>query len=440
MRMMLNSQRAFRDGKQYIPDGVSSPMRAFQLVGGDPMCVSRAKGSKIYDLDNNEYIDYLCSFGATLTGHSNDDINSEVAKQLELGTIYGLTSQLEYGVAEQIVNSSSDIDQVRFVCSGTEAVMTAVRIARAHTGRNIILKFVGSYHGHADALLQNPSVAEFKTKGATTGLAQSTEESVILCTYNSSEELESAFKNFGNDIAAVIVEPIATNMGLVISNVDFLKSIRSLCTQHGALFIADEVVTGFRFGFGPYTSSLGLEPDLFTFGKIIGGGLPIGAYGGKQEYMEHVAIGNSVFQSGTFAANPLTLSASKANLSLLSTAGFYDKLEESGTYLKAAIESEFKKFNIPFYVSRKGALLGVSYRDSSEQMKSYADVKSQDYGLYSDIHKRLLNKGILLAPSLEEPIFIGSSHTHADFDYLATNLAIAISDAMGEKIDRAKSA
>lgn len=432
MRSTVNSQRAFDHGKQYIPDGVSSPMRAFQLVGGDPICATRAAGARIYDTDDNEYIDYLCSFGATLIGHSNKDVNQQVAKQLELGSIYGLTTPLEHTVAEQIVSSSDDIDQVRFVCSGTEAVMTAVRIARAHTGRNIILKFVGSYHGHADALLQSPATIDFKTKGSTSGLAQSSRESVILCTYNSSEELEAAFKNYGDDIAAVIVEPIATNMGLVISNVEFLKSIRSLCTQHGSLFIADEVVTGFRFGFGPYTSTLGLEPDLFTFGKIIGGGLPIGAYGGKKELMDHVAIGNSVFQSGTFAANPLTLSASSAILEQLSAPGFYDKLEESGSYLQSAIESEFKRYGIPFYVSRKGALLGVSYRASSEQMQSYKDVKSQDADLFTQVHQRLLNKGILLAPSLEEPIFIGSSHSRADFDYLATNLAMAISDAMGE--------
>lgn len=440
MRAITNSQQAFEFGKKYMPDGVSSPMRAFKLVGGNPLCISRAEGSKIYDVDDNEYIDYLCSFGATLVGHSNSDVNQEVVQQLESGSIYGLTTQLEYDVAEQIVNSSSDIDQVRFVCSGTEAVMTAVRIARAHTERNIILKFVGSYHGHADALLQTPVNADFKTKGSTIGLAQTNQESVILCTYNNSEELESIFKTYGADIAAVLVEPIATNMGLVVSNIEFLESIRGLCSKYGALFIADEVVTGFRFSFGPYTSSLGLEPDLFTFGKIIGGGLPIGAYGGKKEYMQHVAIGNSVFQSGTFAANPLTLSASKAILSLLSAPGFYSKLEDSGTYLKEAIDTEFRRLNIPFYVSRKGALLGVSYRDSSKPMQSYSDVRSQDYDLYSQVHQRLLNDGVLLAPSLEEPIFIGSAHTRTDFDRLASCLAMAISGAMEEKNNRAKSA
>ncbi|MBX2848240.1 MAG: glutamate-1-semialdehyde 2,1-aminomutase [Acidiferrobacterales bacterium] len=440
MRAIANSQRAFEYGKKYIPDGVSSPMRAFKLVGGNPLCVSRAEGSRIYDVDDNEYIDYLCSFGATLVGHSNREVNNEIVRQLESGSIYGLTAQLEYDVAEQLVNSSGDIDQVRFVCSGTEAVMTAVRIARAHTGRNIILKFVGSYHGHADALLQTPVSVDFKTKGSTIGLAQTKQESVILCTYNNSEELESIFKTYGSDIAAVLVEPIATNMGLVVSNVEFLKSIRSMCSKYGSLFIADEVVTGFRFSYGPYTSSLGLEPDLFTFGKIIGGGLPVGAYGGKREYMQHVAIGNSVFQSGTFAANPLTLSASKATLSLLSEPGFYAKLEDSGIYLKEAIAAEFKRLDIPFYVSRKGALLGVSYRDSSIPMQSYSDVRSQDYDLYAQVHQRLLDNGVLLAPSLEEPIFLGSAHTRADFDHLASSLALAISDAMQEKNSRAKSA
>lgn len=430
------SKELFQRGVKLIPDGVSSPMRAFRLVDGEPVCIASAKGARIIDVDGNEYADYLCSFGATLVGHADERITQAIHDQLKKGTVYGLTSELEYQVAERIVRSSADIDQVRFVCSGSEAVMTAVRIARAHTGRKIIVKFVGSYHGHADALLAMPLSVENLTKGNTAGLDEEINQSVLMSAYNDIDELTKIFSNYGDDIAGVVVEPIATNMGLVLSNIDFLKAIRNLCSEFGSVFIADEVVTGFRLCYGPYTSSLGLEPDLITFGKIIGGGMPIGAYAGKQELMNHVKIGHDVFQSGTFASNPISMAAANAVLTVLAEESFYEDLNKNAEDFMNLIQKQFREHSIPFLVTRRGPLLGVAYRDSNQPMGCYDDVKTQNYNLFRELHQAMMKKSILMAPSMEEPIFISAAHQLADFEYFSSALAGSICRIMDVQMDK----
>lgn len=429
MRFTTKSSDLFKHGRAVIPDGVSSPMRAFAQVGGNPICAAWARGSKITDADGNVYTDFLNAFGALILGHARDEVVEAVSRQAALGTVYGLSTALEYQLAEKIVASTPSIEKIRFVCSGTEAVMTAARIARSHTERSLLLKFSGAYHGHSDALLASPlnlGPAAAKTKGATQGVAEQLNREVLLCEYNDKDQLEELFSAHGHQIAAVLVEPFATNMGFVKPQPGFHALIRALCDRHGALLIFDEVVTGFRFNFGGACNSLGVDPDLVTFGKIIGGGAPIGAYAGKARYMQHVAIGSKVFQSGTFAANPLTMAAGNAALDVLARPGFYDALEARGAWLEAAIRRQFAAWRIPFHFSRHGALAGVAFRDSREAMRSYKDVKTQDYEVFKKVHARLLERGFLMPPSLEEPIFISAAHSLDDVTSLAEALAESI--------------
>lgn len=427
------SREMFNKNTHYIPDGVSSPMRAFRQVGGDPICLANGHAAIVTDVDGNTYIDFLSAFGANLLGHAHPKVVQAIAHQAQQGTVLGLTSPLEYRLAQKILKSTPVLDQIRFVCSGTEAVMTTVRIAKAHTGRDKIVKFVGSYHGHADALLASPADRLFNTKGVTKGISDYLSKDVLLCEYNDIESLKNLFQTHGEHIAAVIVEPYATNMGFVIAKNGFFQQIRSLCDQYQSVFIFDEVVTGFRFGFGGVCNLMNIKPDLVTFGKIIGGGLPIGAYAGKEKYMSHVKIGGDVFQSGTFAANPLTMAAGLAALEVMEEEGFYENLQRKGEDLYQYITDAFEQKNIPFLFTHYKGLGGIAFRNSNEPMSCYADVKTQRYDIYTKTHKKLLAKGFLLAPSLEEPIFITAAHTTEHLQDLAEALADAIDEVLTEE-------
>jgi glutamate-1-semialdehyde 2,1-aminomutase len=440
MRVLQKSIQCFERGRLVIPDGVSSPMRAFAQVGGNPFCVASAKGAVVRDVDGNEYIDMLNGFGALLLGHAPDTVVEAISKQASQGTVYGFSTESEYRLAERIVASTPAIDQVRFVCSGTEAVMTAARIARAHTGRSLLVKFVGSYHGHSDVMLATPAnlnAAVDQTKGVSRGITEALNREVLLCEYNDLNQLQDLFAKHGKDIAAVLVEPIATNMGFVKPQAGFHQGIRDLCDQHGALFIFDEVVTGFRFRFGGVCSKMDIQPDLITFGKIIGGGTPVGAFAGRRELMKHVQIGQSVFQSGTFAANPLTMAAANAALDVLAQPGFYEGMEQRGSWLESAIKREFESHDIPFLFTRYGALSGIAYRNSDSQMTSYRDVKTQQYGLYKAVHARMLDAGFIMAPSLEEPVFLSAAHTQAHIERFAHCLADAIANVLAQQAHQA---
>lgn len=428
MRSTLESSKAFTSGKKYVPDGVSSPMRTFSLVGNNPLVIDSATGSKIRDIDGNIYTDFLSGFGALYLGHARSEINDAIKNQLDKAIIYGLTNELEYSLAKKIVDSTPAIDSIRFVCSGSEAVMTAVRIARAHTERKTLVKFVGSYHGHTDPLLALPkSDKTIKTKGATDG---TTENHVLLCDYNNSQQLEDIFKKNPDSIAAVIVEPIATNMGFVMPKEGFHQSIRALCDQYGALFIFDEVVTGFRFTFGGVSQLFDIDPDLTTFGKIIGGGTTIGAYAGKAQFMDNVKIGNRVFQSGTFSGNPLSMAAGNAALDILAKPGFYSEMEAKGALLESEIERNFLAHDIPFNFSRFGSLSGTSFKADSNVMTNYSDVQSQFYDVYREVHRLMLDKGFLIAPSLEEPIFLTAAHSNKDIKEFSQAYGACIGQAL----------
>ncbi|MCG9760808.1 MULTISPECIES: aspartate aminotransferase family protein [Pseudoalteromonas] len=425
---MKNSERIFAAANEVIPNGVSSPMRTFSLVGGSPIILESAKGSKIIDVDGREYTDFLSGFGAIYLGHSRTEISNAVSEQLDKGLVVGLSTEIEQQLAKKIVDSTSAIDKLRFVVSGSEAVMTALRIARAYTNRKLFLKFVGSYHGHADALLAQPEGNEgVATKGTTNGVA---EHNVLLCEYNNSEQLREIFETHGDQIAAVIVEPFATNMGFVKPQQGFHQNIRQLCNDYGSLFIFDEVVTGFRFRFGGVSELLDVDPDLTTFGKIIGGGAPVGAYGGKEKFMKLVEIGNKVFQSGTFAGNPITMSAGNAALDIMAQPGFYEKMDAKGKLLESEIKTHFAKFDIPFHFTRFGALSGIAFRRSEADMKSYSDVKQQEYDVFKNTHLVMREKGYLMAPSLEEPIFLTDAHSEEDIKGFAKALAETIAEQL----------
>ncbi len=431
MRTLTKSTELFARGRKVLPDGVSSPMRAFAQVGGNPICAVSAKGSKITDADGNVYTDFLSAFGANLVGHAHDEVVAALTAQVAKGSVYGLSTELEYTLAEKIVASTSVVDKLRFVCSGTEAVMTATRIARSYTGRNLLLKFRGSYHGHSDVMLASPNnIGQDKGgKGGTQGISDTQNREILLCEYNDVNELQQLFDKHGKDIAAVLVEPFATNMGFVKPKPGFHAKIRELCDANGSLFIFDEVVTGFRFRFGGVCDDMGIKPDLITWGKIIGGGAPVGAYAGRAEIMDTVAIGARVFQSGTFAANPLTMAAGNAVLDILARPGFYEGMDERGKWFEAAVTAQFADRGIPYQFTRHGALCGVAYR-STGVMANYVDVKTQQYDVFAKVHRKLLDRGYLTAPSLEEPFFITAAHTKDELTAFAEALAMSIEEAL----------
>jgi glutamate-1-semialdehyde 2,1-aminomutase len=432
MRHNPNSAMLFARSARVIPDGVSSPMRAFKQVGGNPIAAVKGKGAQITDLDGKTYVDFLNCFGALILGHARDEVVEAIARQAALGTAYGVSSDLECQLAEKIVRSTPSIEKVRFVCSGTEAVMTAVRIARGHTRRNLLVKFHGAYHGHSDALLASRRQASVPSagKGNTNGLTDAANQAVILCDYNDKDQLEALFFEHGDKIAAVVVEPFATNMGFVKPQPGFHKLIRLLCDRSGALLIFDEVVTGFRFNFGGVCTAMDIDPDLVTFGKIIGGGTPVGAFAGKADLMKHVAVGGDIFQSGTFSANPLTMAAGNATLDILARPGFYEALEAKGALLEAAVTRQFAQQQIPFLFTRHGALAGVAFRDSPEPMTSYQDVKTQMYDVFSNIHASMRERGFLMPPSLEEPLFLSAAHSNENLEAFAAALGASIRMAM----------
>ena len=437
-RSQTRSEKLFERGKKSIPDGVSSPLRSFTLVGGDPIVARAACGARITDADGKEYVDFLNGFGALILGHAHEEVVEAVKRQAGRGTSYGLSTEAEYELAERIVASTSSIEAVRFVCSGTEALMTATRIARSHTGRDLILKFFGSYHGHSDALLASPlnlqkSSVELKT--VSKGIAHHANRDVLLADYNDAEEVERIFAEHGGAIAAVLVEPHSTNMGFVKSRPEFIKTLRDITHQYGALLIFDEVVSGFRFNFGGVSNLFGVEPDLTTFGKIIGGGTPVGAFAGKAAYLSHVAIGGGVFQSGTFAGNPLTMAAGNAALDVIGRPGFYERLEKKGSFVCQLLADGFEAHQIPFLISRVGSVLGIAFRNNLEPMRNYRDVKTQDYELFSKFHRSMRDSGFLLAPSLEEPVFLSAAHTDANLRGF-TDAAVAALSELHSVVER----
>ncbi len=412
---MQRSQQAFAAAQQLIPGGVNSPVRAFKSVGGTPRFIDRAEGPYIFDIDGNRYIDYVLSWGPMILGHAQPEVVAAIQQQAAKGTSYGAPTELETELAQLICDLVPSVEMVRFVNSGTEATMSALRLARAATGRSKILKFAGGYHGHADFLLSDAGsgVATLglpASAGVTTGQTADT----ITVQYNDSSAVEQAFAELGAEIAAVIIEPVAGNMGLVQPQPGFLQLLRDLTQRHGALLIFDEVMTGFRVARGGAQERFGILPDLTCLGKVVGGGLPCAAYGGRREIMQHVAPLGAMYQAGTLSGNPLAMAAGIATLKQL-TPEMYVELERCGTRLMEGMRAAAAQHDIPIQTAVVGSMIGFFF--APEPVTSYAEAKPLcDTARYARFFHAMLEQGVYLAPSQFEAGFLSVLHVEAIID------------------------
>jgi glutamate-1-semialdehyde 2,1-aminomutase len=409
------SSALFDRAQKILVGGVNSPVRAFRAVGGEPLIVERASGSRVWDADGREYIDYICSWGALILGHAHPDVVAAIADQAQRGTSYGITSPLEVDLGETIARAIPSIEKIRFVSSGTEAAMSAIRLARAATRRDLILKFEGGYHGHADAFLAEAgSGLATLSISSSPGVPKSFAELTLNAPYNDVAAVGGLFREHPGKIAAVIVEPIAANMGVVPPARGFLEALRQITARHGALLIFDEVITGFRLTHGGAQKSFGIQPDLTILGKIIGGGLPVAAYGGRRELMEMVAPLGSVYQAGTLSGNPLAMRAGLASLPKLETLGFYESLNAKAERLANGLREALVKAEIPGQVNAIGSLLTIFF--AADAVTNYAAAKRSDAARFAAFFREMLSRGVLLPPSQFEALFVSAAHSDADID------------------------
>lgn len=414
--MALNtSKRLFDRSKSLIPGGVNSPVRSYLNVGGTPPFIASGNGSRITDVDGNSYIDYVMSWGPLILGHAYPDVVEAVRDQAGLGVSYGAPTELELELAEIITDAFGSIDLVRLVSSGTEACMTALRLSRAYTGRDKILKFEGCYHGHSDGLLvQAGSGAAYLSEATSAGVTESQATDTFVAPYNDLDQVESIFKSAGDQVAAVIVEPVAGNMGMVMPQPGFLEGLRRLTQQHGSLLIFDEVITGFRVRYGGYQDHVGVYPDITCLGKVIGGGLPVGAYGGRREVMETVAPLGAMYQAGTLSGNPIAVTAGIATLKALRDPSMYEALSGLTERLCDGLEAICSEDGRDLQVNRLGSMWGTHFSESP--VNSYADISASASETYSRYFHVMLDHGIYLAPSAYETSFVSSAHSQADID------------------------
>jgi glutamate-1-semialdehyde 2,1-aminomutase len=405
----------FARAQKILAGGVNSPVRAFRAVGGTPLIIDRARGSRLWDADGREYIDYVCSWGALILGHAHPDVISAVAAQAARGTSYGMTSPLEIELGERIARAVPSVEMVRFVSSGTEATMSAVRLARAFTGRDLILKFEGCYHGHSDSFLSEAG-SGLATLGisACPGVPDAFAQLTLNAPYNDVAAVERLFAAHRGKIAAVIVEPVAANMGVVPPADGFLESLREIARREGALLIFDEVITGFRLALGGAQSVYKIAPDLTTMGKIIGGGLPVAAYGGKREIMQRVAPLGPVYQAGTLSGNPLAMRAGLAVLPHLEAAGFYDSLDRKAARLAEGLRAALRESGVAGRVNLSGSLLTLFFGEA--EIRNYSGAKASRKELFPKFFAEMLRRGVFLPPSQFEALFVSSAHTDEDID------------------------
>lgn len=418
----MNSQELFARARQVMPGGVNSPVRAFRAVGGTPLFVARALGSRLFDVEGQSYLDYCMSWGAIILGHAHPVVVQAITEQVERGTSFGTCHELEVLMAEVICEAFPSIEMVRFTNSGTEAVMSALRLARGYTGRTLVVKCSGCYHGHVDSLLVQGG-SGLLTLGIpdSLGVPEAFAQTTILLPYNHVEEVTEVFSRWGEEIAAVIVEPVAGNMGVVIPNREFLETLRRITLDYGALLIFDEVITGFRIAYSGAQGYYGIVPDMTILGKIIGGGLPVGAYGGRREIMEHVAPEGKVYQAGTLSGNPLTLSAGYAVVTYLRDhPEIYPELERKAQRLALGMKSIFQEAGIPVHVNQLGSMLTLFF--TQEAVHDSASAFRVDRRLYADFFHEMLRNGVYLPPSPFEAMFLSLAHRDDDID---TTLEIA---------------
>jgi len=414
-RERKRSREIFERAERVLVGGVNSPVRAFRAVGGEPLIIERGSGANLYDADGNELLDYVCSWGAMILGHANPAISEAIAEQARRGTSFGVTTELELELAELIMKAIPFIEKIRFVSSGTEATMSAVRLARGVTKRDFIVKFEGCYHGHADSFLSQAG-SGLATLGIAEcpGVPQALAALTLNVPYNDLGAVENAFAQQRSKIAAVIVEPIAANMGVVPPATNFLKGLREITRRNGAHLIVDEVITGFRLHNGSVQDLLGIEADLTTLGKIIGGGVPVAAYGGRADLMNHVAPLGPVYQAGTLAGNPLAMRAGIAALKQLSKPDLYDQMIQLARRLVFGLRSELADAGIAAQINAIGSLATIFF--TAGPVRNYTDAQRSDTKRYAKFFREMLDRGIFLAPSQFEATFISAAHTSADID------------------------
>ncbi len=409
------SAKYFEEAKQYIPGGVNSPVRAFKSVGGNPLFIEKGEGSRITDVDGNTYIDYIGSWGPLILGHAHPRILAAIQEAAALGTSFGAPTKRETEMAKMVCEIVPSVEVVRMVNSGTEATMSALRLARGYTRRNKIMKFEGCYHGHADSLLikAGSGVATLSLPDSP-GVPESTAVNTITVPYNDLESVRLAFEKYGDDLAAVIVEPIAGNMGVVPPLPGFLEGLREITKKYGTLLILDEVMTGFRVARGGAQELYGITPDLTTMGKVIGGGLPVGAYGGKREIMEQIAPAGPIYQAGTLSGNPLAMAAGMAMLTELGQPGVYEQLEARSKRLAEGLKDNAEKLGIPHTLNRVGSMVCLFFTETP--VVNYETAKTSDVERFSRYFRNLLDEGVMIPPSQFEGMFVSTAHSEDDIE------------------------
>ncbi len=413
---MNSSKELISRARLYIPGGVNSPVRAFNGVGGDPVFFERAEGACMYDVDGRSYIDYVGSWGPMITGHAHPEIISAVKKAATRGLSFGAPCPAEVEMAERLCAIVPGMDMVRMVNSGTEATMSAIRVARAATGRDLVIKFEGCYHGHADSFLVKAGSGAL-TLGVPTspGVPPAVADLTVTLPYNDLEAVTQCLAERGQDVAAIIVEPVAGNMNCIPPVPGYLEGLRSACDEHGCLLIFDEVMTGFRVALQGAQGLFGVTPDLSTFGKVIGGGMPVGAFGGKSEYMEQVAPSGPVYQAGTLSGNPVAMAAGLANLALITREGFFEDLEIKTMRLVDGVQMAADQAGVPFRTTRVGGMFGLFFTDA-EQVINFAEAGQCNVDAFKSFYHAMLDRGVYLAPSAYEAGFISSAHTQEHID------------------------
>lgn len=416
MFQLTSSKALFERAQKNIPGGVNSPVRAFKSVGGTPVFIRSAKGAYLFDEDGNRYIDYIASWGPMILGHAVPEVVKAIQEQVANSTSYGAPTVLEIEMAELVNSMVPNVDLIRMVSSGTEACMSAIRLARGYTGKNKIIKFEGCYHGHADSFLvkAGSGLATFDIQtvpGVTAGVSVDT----LTCAYNDVEGVKQLVAEHKGHIAAIIVEPVAGNMGCILPAPGFLESLRQICDEENIVLIFDEVMTGFRLAKGGAQEKLQIKADLVTYGKVIGGGMPVGAFGGKLEIMQQIAPLGKVYQAGTLSGNPIAMRAGITLLQLLNKEDHYSSLEKKTTYLKAGLEKVLAKAGIPFVINQFGSMISVHF--SSKPVTDFASAAEADNAMFNRFFHAMLQRGIYLPPSAFESWFLNDALSYDDLDY-----------------------
>jgi len=406
--------KVFEHAQRVIPGGVNSPVRAFKAVGGEPVFMKSAKGPYLYDIDDKRYVDYVLSWGPMILGHANQDVIDAVKDKIQHGLSFGAPTEIETTLAEKICTLVPSIEKVRFTSSGTEATMSAIRLARGFTGRDKIIKFEGCYHGHSDSLLIKAGSGAL-TFGvpSSPGVPACLAEHTITLTYNNTDELIQVMDEIGDQIAGIIVEPVAGNMNCIPGDANFLHTMRSLCTKHNSVLIFDEVMSGFRIGLEGAQGEYGITPDITTLGKVIGGGMPVGAFGGRSDIMDFIAPVGPVYQAGTLSGNPVAMAAGLTTITKLEEPGFYDKLFAKTTALCEGLEAAAKEYDIPFTTNHKGSMWGLFFTHD-KKVTRYNQVIEADIPRFNAFFHSMLEQGVYLAPASYEAGFMSITHTDDD--------------------------